>query len=236
MLKADLISLIKKYNLEGNCQSVKWSVKDKNLSIKFMTEDATLIGSLEANVEFEDQDFGIYDTDKLLSLLGALDNEINVDYHYERNKVVGLRLTDKVVSATYMLADLDIIPVPRERKGLPEFDIEISLKKDLIDRFIKSKKSLTDSKLVALIPDRDSVDFVINYSEQPTNRISLTFPAKVANQFNIAAFNVDYICNILAVNSDFKEANLKVTEKGMFMEFKDENYTSEYMLKSVSIS
>lgn len=237
MLKSDLIGYIKKYYLEGNCKSVKWSVKDKNLSVIFLSEDTTLLGQLNANIDLDDNEFGIYNTDSLLSLFGALDNDMNIQYHYEKNKIVGLRFSDDLVSATYMLADLSIIPQTREIKSLPEFDIEIELKKDLIDRFIKSRKSLTDAKIVALLPDMDSVDFVINFSLQPSNRISVPFPATVTNAFSQIAFNVDYLTNIFSSNGTFKNATLKVSEKGLMMvKFEDEDYNTMYLVKSVELS
>lgn len=236
MQKNDFTNLVKKYYLDGQCPAVKWSINDKNLNIEFVSEDKSMKGSLDANLELEDGVFGIYDTDKLLSITNALDSEFDLVFHYEKNKPVGIRFDDKVVSATFMLADMSIIDDVPPTKSIPEFDVEVNLKKENIDRFVRSKKAMSDSNLVALIPNDDTLDFVINFAQQATNRIVVPFPATVTNSFEMVAFNASTLSSIFSVNTDFREATMKVAEKGLMMlEFKGEDYTSTYYLKKIEI-
>jgi hypothetical protein len=44
--KADLVSIISKYHLNGLNEAVKWEIKDKKLIIKFTTSNNTMIGSV----------------------------------------------------------------------------------------------------------------------------------------------------------------------------------------------
>ena len=237
MQKSELVNLIKKYYLEGLCPAVKWTVNEKNLKIDCVTEDKSLLVSLDANLELDNGEFGIFDTNSLMTLLGALDEQIEVDFHYEKNTLTGLKLKDKVVDATFMLADLSILPESKTLKNVPEPDVKIELKKELVDRFIKSRKSLSDSKLVAFLPTSDSVDVVINFAEHNTNRITLNFPATVTNQFDLIAFNVDGLAKVLAANLDFREGSVSISEAGlMVVHFKGEDYESKYYLKKVEIS
>lgn len=236
MQKTDFTNLVKKYYLEGHCPSVKWNVSDNNANIEFASEDRSMKGSVDANIELANGEFGIYDSDKLLSITTALDSEFTLDYAYEKNKPVGIRFDDKTVSATFMLADMSIIADVPATKSIPEFDATIILKKDVVDRFIKSKKALADANLVALIPNDQNLDFVINFSEQNTNRITLSFPAEIQNTFNLIAFNANTISTIFSANLDFREGKMQVAEKGLMMiEFKGEDYSSTYYLKKIEL-
>lgn len=241
MQKSDLISIVKKYFLEGSTQSVKWQIKDKNLTIDFKTDDKSILGQISYNLDLPDCEFGIFDAASFISFLGALDEDIQINYHYERNKLIGLDLSDKVINATFMLADLSILDAVTGLKREPEWDCEIKLKKENIDRIIKSKKSLNDAKLVAFEPFQDlsnpnaeKVELIINYSTHNTNRINLQVDANILNSFSLVAFNVDMLTKILSANLQFKEAILKLSGQGLLMvEFKDEDYESRYYLHKI---
>lgn len=233
MQKSDFSNLIKKYYLEKQCPSVKWTIKDKKVLINFTSEDLSTIGTLDANLDLEDREIGIFDTTSLLTMLGALDNEINLSFNYEKNTPTGIRLSDGKVDGLCILADLSVIPESKTLKALPEWDYEIPLKKELVDRFVKSSKALADAKLVGLIADVNSVDFVINYSETNTNRITVQFPAEITNHVvDVLAFNVNILTTILSCNSDFREGKISVSSRKLMMiEFKGEDYEVKYFMK-----
>ena len=71
MDKQFLISVIEKYYLNGLHEKVKWTVKDKTIKIPFTTSTMDLCGIVEApNFDLDDCTLGIYDTNKLLKLIG----------------------------------------------------------------------------------------------------------------------------------------------------------------------
>jgi len=238
MQKSDFSNLIKKYYLEKQCPSVKWTIKDKKVLINFTSEDMSTIGTLDANLDLEDREIGIFDTTSLLTMLGAMDSEINLSFNYERNTPTGIRISDKFVDAVCILADLSVIPESKTLKTLPDWDFEIPLKKELVDRFVKSSKALTDVKIVGLVADTKSVDFVINYSETNTNRITVQFPAEITNSVvDVLAFNVGILTTILSNNTDFREGTISVSSrKLMQVAFKGEDYEVKYYIKGIDLT
>lgn len=238
MQKSDFSNLIKKYFLEKQCPSVKWTIKDGRVLINFTSEDLSTIGTLDANLDLEDKEFGIFDTTSLLTILGALDNEIQLSFNYERNTPTGIRLSDGKVDALCILADLSVIPESKTLKTLPDWDFVIPLKKDLIDRFVKSSKALADAKIVGLVANETDVDFVINYSETNTNRITVQFPAEITNSvIDVLAFNVNILTTILSCNSDFREAKISVSSRKLMMiEFTGEDYEVKYFMKGIDLT
>ena len=63
--KIQLQSIIDKYYLGLN-ESVKWVIKDNNLSIDFMTPTKDVIGKVTCNnFDMEDGSISIYDTKKI---------------------------------------------------------------------------------------------------------------------------------------------------------------------------
>lgn len=240
MQKSDLINLIKKYYLEGICQNVRCTVQDKVLKVAKKSEDASVLVLLDANADLPDGEFGVLATGNLLTLLGALDEDIKVDYQYHKNKQIGLTLSDNVTTATFLLGDLslDEFAPAGFKSALPEFDVEIPLKKDLVDRFVKGRKSLSDAKLVAFIPSETEVDVVINFDpSHGSNRITIPFPAKVQTQFDIAAFNIDPIQKAFSANTDFREGSISISTRGLMeIKFKGEDYEVKYYLNKLDIS
>lgn len=238
MQTKDFISVIKKYYLDGRCVSAKWVVKEKNLTMELSTESKDLLIHLDSNIDLEDGEFGIYDTDKLLQFLGALDSEISIQYEYQKNKPIGLKLSDKVINAVFMLADISIFEPVNSLKSVPTFDVVINLNKELIDRFIKSKKALPDAKVVAIITQmNDDVDFIINFQEHNTNRITIPTKATIENPIELIAFDADVITAIFSANNgDYREGKMSINGRGLAMiEFTGEDTSVKYYLKKFEL-
>lgn len=238
MNKSDFQSIIKKYYLDGKCPAVKWNVESNNLSVNFTTIDVSTLGSISANVEIADGTFGIYNTDKLLSILSALGNEVKVDFNYEKNKAVGLKITDEVMDVNFMLAAESVIPESKQLKSVPDWDFEIPLTKEFIDRFIKAKKAISDAKIFAIITNDSDVDVIINHDKNNTDRIKFTAPAKITSQADFIGFGIDTVSTILSANSsDFRTATMKVSSKGLAQfHFIGEDYEVTYYVKSVELN
>ena len=80
MEKQLLVSIIEKYYLNGVNEKVKWTVKDKKIQILFTSQLKDLAGSVEAiDFDLEDCVLGIYDTNKLLKLVGITNQFVQLN-------------------------------------------------------------------------------------------------------------------------------------------------------------
>ena len=136
MKKNSFEGFISRYNLGGEVESVKINSTDEGMSVSFISDDKTLLGSVQSeNKEFPNGEFGIYTTSQLKGLLGVLDSSIDIT-----EGEASLVFSDKKTSVNYMLADLSVIPVVPDLKQLPDFNGEITLDDEFISTFVKSKE------------------------------------------------------------------------------------------------
>lgn len=245
MQKSDLTEVIKKYHLGGITNVMKFEVKEKNLTLQ---ANATGVFSyIEANVDLEDGEFGVFYTDKLLSLLNVLDNEIDLNYDFKKNKITSLNIKDKTMEASYMLADLtsvdDFYKDARVRDfnqiNFPDFDVEVEIKKDLIDKFLKAKRALSDSKMVGLNLAGEELEFIVNYSKSQSSRITFKVPAQVETSIPLQIHNVDLLAAIFTANTDFKTAKMKISggegKELLLFEFISDSYIAKYLVKALEV-
>ena len=246
MQKTDLIEVIKKYYLGGLNNVMKYRIKDTNLVAQ--ANPTGVFSYVEANVAgMEDAEFGVYYTDKLLSLLNVLDNEIGVGYDFKKNKITALNIKDKSMEASYMLADLTAVDefyragnenkiLEFERVPLPEFSVEVAIKKDWTDVLLKAKRALSDAKMVALELKGETLEFVVNYSKSQSSRIVFQVPATVETPLDLQVHNIDLFVVILTANQDYKSATLKISDIGVVLfEFTSDSYVSKYLVKALDV-
>ena len=238
MEKVKLIKFIEKFHLGGIIEAVKLTVKDEELKTKFQTEDKTLLGVAACNnMKIKDSEIGIFQTSEFLKVLGAMENEIDFDVNIVDNKPVNIRISDKQLKTTFVLADPDIIPKAAGLKQLPEFEVEIKLDNEFINNFLKSKTALSESKNVAINTLKDEVEFIINYSQINTTRISFKVKAKVNGEINFANFNSDYLKYMFVANKDSITSIMKISSKGLMeLSFKDNEYMAKYYLVQLQYS
>ena len=123
MKKSSFEGFIARYSLGGEVESVKINSTDEGMSVKFISDDKTLLGSVESeDKDFPNGEFGVYTTSQLKGLLGVLDSNIDVTQG-EASLVFG----DKGTSVNYMLADLSVIPVVPDLKQVPTGPFIISM-------------------------------------------------------------------------------------------------------------
>jgi len=79
MEKQLLTSVIEKYYLGGIHEKVKWTVKDKKITILFTSATKDLAGSIEADgFDLDDCVIGVYDTNKLLKLINITTYSLSI--------------------------------------------------------------------------------------------------------------------------------------------------------------
>ena len=103
--KLVLMSNINKYYL-GEVESVKWIVKDKILTIDFMSITKEVIGKItHSPFNVEDCELAIFDTKKLISLLSITQGDLLLNIETRNDKPTKLHISDTSFNLTYALAD-----------------------------------------------------------------------------------------------------------------------------------
>jgi len=205
MEKQSLSRFVSKYNLSGLVESVKWESKDGSLTTSFISDDKSVLGSVSMK-EFEasDSEFGVYDTTKLTKMLSVLGNDVDFSMNDIDGKPVSLKFKDGSTSVNYMLADLSVIPNVPDLKQLPEFDTEIKLDSNFINKFIKAKGALADE---------NNFTFTCGDGKNGSGQI---------------------IKEILVANKEATDATLKISSQGLaHISFEVDNYESNYYLVEI---
>ena len=231
MKKSSLEGFISRYNLGGEIESVKIVSDKTGMSVKFISDDKTLLGTVTSeDAEFADGEFGVYTTSQLKNLLGVLDANINVTAGS-----AALEFSDNSTTVNYMMADLSVIPVVPDIKQIPEFESEITLSDEFIGRFIKSKGALSDSDTFTFQCKGGKGEIILGYSKINSNRISIKVDCTCTkDSVGPISFSAKYLKEILNANRAPKAANLKIATAGLAQcTFESEGFKSEYFLVEV---
>ena len=230
MNKGKFDGFVNRYNLGGEIESVMVKSDDKNLSVRMISDDKTLLGDVTVEGgEFPGGEFGIYTTSQLKGLLSVLDDAITVE------EVTGaLKFSDKKTKVQYMLAAPSVIPAVPDLKALPAFDAEITLDDDFVNKFIKSKGVLADSDTFTFTFKAKKGEVILGYSSINSNRISIEVDCTAKADIEPIAFSAKYLKAILMANKGSKSSSLKISSKGLsHVSFTDGDYTSNYYLVEI---
>jgi hypothetical protein len=233
MEKSKLLNFISKYHLGKLVQSVAWNANG-GLATRFISDDKCVVGEVKLK-SFSGQvaKFGVYDTNLLTSLLGVLGNTIEFKINGADDKAFALTLSDKSTTVNYMLADLAVIPPAPELKELPPFELEMSITKDFIDKFIKAKSALSDIEKFTILKNgkTNKWQIVIGYANINSNRISIDIDCICEQDFEPISFSAKYFKEILSANKDLNGGSMKVSSQGLAkVEFDIDDFESRYFL------
>ena len=227
MKKSKLDGFINRYNLNGEIESVMIKSVGAELSVKVISDDKTLLGSVTTGEsDFPEGDFGIYTTSQLKGLLSVLDDSIKIE-----ETTGALKFSDNGTKMQYMLAAPSVIPAVPELKALPPFDAELTLDDEFVNKFIKSKGALTDSDAFTFLCKDGKGEIVLGYSSINSNRISLSVSCKCESDIEPIAFSAKYLKAILVANKGSNASSLRISSKGLaHLSFNSDEYTAEYYL------
>ena len=231
MKKTSLEGFISRYNLGGEIESVKIVSDKAGMSVKFISDDKTLLGTVTSeDTEFADGEFGVYTTSQLKNLLGVLDANINVTAGS-----AALEFSDNSTMVNYMMADLSVIPAVPDIKQVPDFESEITLSDEFISRFIKSKSALNESDTFTFQCKGGKGEIILGYSKINSNRISIKVDCTCTkDSVGPISFSAKYLKEILNANRAPKAATLKIATAGLAQcTFESEGFKSEYFLVEV---
>jgi hypothetical protein len=238
MNKYKLTRFIDKYHLGGNVNAVVINSKKDSLTTRFITGDKALLGELSmANWTFDEAELGVYDTEQLSRLLGVLDDDVTLNLTQSGDKAIAVEISDALSKVNFMLSDKSVINQPPPLKQLPDFQVQIKVDSNFIQRFISGKSALPDTDTFTVIADDDGVKLVIGYSSINTNRVTIPVeiydPETYENIDNVS-FNANLFKDVLVANKECESATLEVSDKGLSkINFKVDDYDVTYYLVAV---
>jgi hypothetical protein len=208
MEKQLLVSIIEKYYLNGVNEKVKWTVKDKKIQILFTSQLKDLAGSVEAiDFDLEDCVLGIYDTNKLLKLVGITNQFVQLNVEAKNGTSTKLNIADMEYDLTYHLADLRMMST--ETMVLDEsqitFNYSFNIDSEFIERYNKAKKALgsDEVKIQALLNDSGDkgIYFTLGGKTSHDDKISFQTPnAEMVLPSQEFQYNANYLFEIFTEN------------------------------------
>ena len=236
MNKNNLLKFIQKYSLGGLIESVAWNAEGKELSVRFISDDKTLLGEVKFN-GFTSTPFnvGIYTTSLLKNMIGVLDNDITLKVDKAGEKSITLKLSSDQTETSYQLADLGVIPPVPDLKALPEFGIGIEMTPSMIDKFIKAKGALSDVDTFTVFTEGGDLKMAIGYSSISTNRVTFVAEKGYSGDIKPISFSAKYLKEILTANKEATSAKLKVSTDGLsHIDFQIDEFVCKYYLVEIS--
>ena len=240
MEKERLLDFIERYHLGGEIEAVVWETAKGALLTKFITGDKSMIGDVMMSnfVGFEDEvELGVLTTSHLVKMVSGLSDDISLKLNKIENddeiKYVSIGVNDNNDHITYMLSDLSVVQRSKGLKQVPEFHLNFNLTGDFINRYIKHKGALSETKIFTILKDKiGDYKIVLGYSQINTNRIEMDIEGKSSTDVDRPiSFNADYFKNILTANKDAKLATLQVSDEGLaYIHIEDGDYIANYYL------
>ena len=236
MNKNNLLKFIQKYSLGGLIESVAWNAEGTKLSVRFISDDKTLLGEVEFNAYTSTpMNVGIYTTSLLKNMIGVLDNDLTLKVDKAGEKSVSLKLSSEETETSYQLADLGVIPPVPDLKTLPDFGIAIDMASNMIDKFIKAKGALSDVDTFTIFTEGGDLKMAIGYSSISTNRVTFTAQKDYVETVKPISFSAKYLKEILTANKEATSAKLKVSTDGLSnVEFQIDDFVCKYYLVEIS--
>jgi hypothetical protein len=236
MNKNNLLKFIQKYSLGGLIESVAWNAEGTKLSVRFISDDKTLLGEVEYNsYTSTPMSVGIYTTSLLKNMIGVLDNDLTLKVDKAGDKSVSLKLSSDETETSYQLADLGVIPPVPDLKAMPDFGISIDMASNMIDKFIKAKGALSDVDTFTIFTEGGDLKMAIGYSSISTNRVTFTAQKDYAETVKPISFSAKYLKEILTANKEATNAKLKVSTDGLSnVEFQIDDFVCKYYLVEIS--
>ena len=238
--KADLVSIISKYHLNGLNEAVKWEIKDKKLTIKFTTSNNTMIGTVTYDgIDLEDSIIGISSTSQLNKLINITNGYLKLEYVKQHKLITKLIVLDNQFTLNYALADTMIIPKAGEYIGDGIYNITADLDNESINAIVKAKSSLADSDTVVFKPftndDGDlQLEMQFGGNIEYSNKVSFYLPNIQTNNLphNFQShYYSDTVKEIMYCNKDVTGGKMSINLNGiMKLEFNSGNLKSEYYI------
>jgi hypothetical protein len=241
MNKQTLISAIDKYYLNSTVEAVKWVVKDKVATIDFITPMKNLVGKVVSpNFDLEDSEVGIYNTSQFYKLVKIMNDTVVLKLNKsERGTPLELTLADNQYDLNYYLSDLNLIETVPTINEPADYDADLDIDNDFINKFTSAKKALGDVKQFTTKSEvNDGVmELLITIGEGNGYANKIKFKTKCEALFGLSEipFPADVMMEVLKANEDATEGKLRISQEGLMkISFKEDGIESTYYLVRLS--
>lgn len=236
----ELVSFIKKYYLDGQCESAIWNQSEKGYSVNFYTQTKDCLGNISLNTDINDGEtkFGVFNTSQLLSLMSITDEFCTLRLERDiKSNPIKLQISDNQFETFYHLADLNLFDAVPNIDEPDHYDVTINLDQDFTNKFVKARNALDkDINRVTIqtktgFNDEKEIEFVIGDSSSHANKIKFSIPAEYDSELDEMPFNVNVIKLIFQANKDFNSGTIQIFREGLIkITFTKENINSLYFL------
>jgi len=239
MKKERLIRFINKYNLDNIMEAVKWKniASEKVLRTRGELQSKTFIMDVTMKdfSEFtEDVIIPIVNTPKIKAMLSPFEEDITLTLNTNGDRVVGFSVSDQNCESYCTAADPSAIPpVSKDITDKQNYEVEILLTEEFVDKFLKAKLALSELEDFTIRMNKnDKVEFVVGYSVANTNRITLIAPTiNGKDKFDgqpIKFLSKNFI-EVLKANKEITDGVLYLTSRGVIKTiFKSDEFDSTY--------
>jgi len=231
--KSQLTSIISKYYLNGLNNQVKWRIKDNTLTI-YAGESGRVCKVVLNNFQLEDAELGVFDANKLSKLISITNGDLMISLEKIKAVYTKMHIADLNFDLTYSLADILILGKNTYYEDPEEWEVDLTLEPEDIDRLIKAKNALGDvnSMLITTTTDFDGnniCEFIFGDNTGFSNKISYKIQGNITESDIQIPFDSNIFKDILNSNKDMFKGQLKLSTTGILkLNFTSEEIISEY--------
>lgn len=241
--KNKLQSIISKYYLGGQVESVKWNLEGGTLTIDFMAPTKDMIGRLIA-WDFplnHDGTLAIFNTTQLNRLLNVLAGDLMLDAERTKAVFTKLNIQDTKSTINYSLADPMMIQKVGEVDEDVNWQVKATLDNEDFQTFVRAASSIQGNELVTLTPTEDIVGTSVlqftfgermEFSNKVEFHVNANFEENV-RQDNKIPFSSEMLKEIFNANKTSDECQLSFVDDGLLrliFRSEDENIDSTYFV------
>jgi hypothetical protein len=237
MEKTKLVKVIEKYHLSKLIERGCWNIKDNVLKINFNSPNKDLVGFLTTDIQLEDADIGIFDTEQLLSLVNITDETLLLSFKKVGDMPSQLNIEDNNFSLLYSLSDTTLIEKINSVNEPSTPITTIDIQTEFIVNYLRAKKALTKEERINIQLGTNDQDekvarFVLGSHTTYSNSIRFEVYCDFENTMSEAiAFNANLLKELLAVNKNAETIKLTLWKEGMIkIETMEEGVSVEYFL------
>ena len=209
MTKDHLVNIIEKTHLGGLTEQVRFKIKDGNLLINSTTTLKDCISELNASVELEDNELGIFDLTQFYKLVKIVKDPIQINVIKKEDKALKIEIKDSNFDLSYNLADLGLISEGTLSNQLPDPVVSLDLNTEFVDKFIKAHNALEKAETFQIRTEVDkmkieTVKFIIGLTDKFSNKISFSESTKQYQELPNFIYRVSNFREILVNNKNAK--------------------------------
>ena len=241
--KNKLQSIISKYYLGGQVESVKWVLNEGTLTIDFMAPTKDMIGRLNVGgfPLNHDGTLAIFNTTQLNRLLNVLAGDLMLDAERTKAVFTKLNIQDAKSTINYSLADPMMIQKVGEVDEDVNWQVKATLDNEDFQTFVRAAASIQGNELVTLTPTEDIVgtsvlQFTFGERMEFSNKVEFHVNAEFeenVRQDNKIPFSSEMLKEIFNANKTSDECQLSFVDDGLLrliFRSEDENIDSTYFV------